>query len=606
MNFQQFALALIKIEKISSRLEMTAVLAEEIFPYLDENDCQACFNLLQGQLLPAYQSLEFQLSEKMVIRALARLVDQQNLRLPDGGGEVASGQDMFGEEDLSLIEKRIRRIAQKQGDLALAAEEILQLSKNHSNECLEVSLNEVYERLLAIARETGIGSQERKLNLLQNLLWSVDPMSARLIVRVVVGKMRLGFSLKTILDALSWYIVGDKSQSDELELAFQKKADLALLAASYLFAAGEANRAERLANYSVEVGVPVVPALCQRLNTATDIISKMETVIAEPKYDGMRVQIHFDAQGGIKAFTRSLEDISKMFPELKTVRAHLSAEVKDCIFDCEAVGYNVAEPEKLLAFQETITRRRKHDVIEKAAEIPMRFFIFDLLFVNGQSLIDQPLIERKKLLKGTFTENLSAVYAPYLITSDADELHQYHHQALADGLEGIVAKQIDAVYQSGRKGWSWVKIKEEEGTRGKLADTLDLVVMGYYFGRGKRAEFGVGAFLVGLRADEDSERILSLSKIGTGLTDEQFRELKTRADKLAVAQEPANYEVQKELRPDVWLIPEMIVEIAADEITNSSLHTSGVSLRFPRLVRWRDDKDLSGVTTLGELAGIQG
>ena len=509
MNFYQFALALTEIEKISSRLEMTALLAEKIFPYLDEADCQACFNLLQGQLLPAYQSLELQLSEKMVIRGVARLVDQKNLILPDGSGEVTGGGcDMFGEEDLSLIEKRIRKLAQKKGDLALAVEEILAINEkdDEEKEKKEISLNSVYEKLLKIAREAGIGSQDKKLDLLQDLLWQVDSVAARVITRIVVGKMRLGFSLKTIFDAMSWYVVGDKSQSDELEMTFQKKADLALLAVNYLLATDSQDRIEKMANYSVAVGVPIVPALCQRLNTATDIIAKMDTVIAEPKYDGMRVQIHFDAQGKIKAFTRSLEDVSKMFPELEKVRASLAEKVKDCIFDCEAVGYNAAAPGKLLSFQETITRRRKHDIAQKAAAVPMRFFIFDILFLNGKSLIDLPLIERKKFLKESFSDSLSAVQAPYLITNKVDELHEYHQKALNEGLEGVVVKQIDSIYQSGRKGWSWVKIKEEEGTRGKLADTLDLVVMGYYFGKGKRADFGVGAFLVGMRGVRYSAR----------------------------------------------------------------------------------------------------
>jgi DNA ligase-1 len=266
----------------------------------------------------------------------------------------------------------------------------------------------------------------------------------------------------------------------------------------------------------------------------------------------------------------------------------------------------------MVAFQETITRKRLHGVAGKAAELPVRFFVFDVLFLNGQELVERPLLERKgilnELLGGGTAYSLSQnnstfVITPYIQTASADEIHAFHTAQLAAGLEGAVMKQVSAPYQPGRKGWSWVKIKEEEGTRGKLADTMDLIVMGYYSGRGKRLELGLGAFLVGLR-DPNSDQIRSISKIGTGLTDDQFREMKRRCQPLEVATKPALYDVNRVLAPDVWVEPAMVVEIAADEITSSTLHTSGVSLRFPRLIKWRDDKNIDEATTLAELRDL--
>ncbi|NCA95234.1 MAG: DNA ligase, partial [Epsilonproteobacteria bacterium] len=197
----------------------------------------------------------------------------------------------------------------------------------------------------------------------------------------------------------------------------------------------------------------------------------------------------------------------------------------------------------------------------------MKFFIFDILYLEGKDLINVPLSERKQILAKVLPETNWSILAPYLITDQAEELHRYHQQKLAEGLEGAVIKQIDSIYQSGRKGWTWVKIKEEEGSRGKLNDTLDLVVMGYYFGKGKRHGFGVGAFLAGVPDNEGN--FLTISKVGTGLSDEQFKELKQKSAPLEVKQAPVSYKVEKIIAPDVWLAPELVAEIAADEMTKS-------------------------------------
>ena len=500
--------------------------------------------------------------------------------------------------------KYVRKI----GDVGLGAEELMR-GRKVGTASEELSCDEVYERLMEIALESGEGSQERKLSLLQDLLKRLDPVSDRYVVRIVMGKMRLGFSLMTILDAMSWTKTSGKSESKLLEETFQKKADIAKLAAEYLFEDEGAARREKMKEYKVEVGVPVVAALCQRLNSAADIIEKMERVYAEPKYDGMRVQIHFAAKENgdflIKAFTRNMEDVSAMYPELHELGKMIHGKGRSFILDSEAVGFN-PETGKMLIFQETITRKRKHDVEAKAESVPVCFHIFDILSLDGEDLLEVPCSERKKVLKKLMKEiegHRSFELAPDRIFEEAEGLRLYHEELLAAGLEGAVVKQIDSAYQSGRKGWAWVKIKEEEGRRGKLNDTLDLVVMGYYVGKGKRTGFGVGAFLAGV--GDDKGGVLSLSKIGTGLTDDQFREMKRRAKEFEVSEEPKEYEAKREMRPDVWLAPGMVVEIAADELTNSSLHTSGKSLRFPRLIKWRDDKDWEEATSLSELAEIR-
>jgi DNA ligase-1 len=288
-----------------------------------------------------------------------------------------------------------------------------------------------------------------------------------------------------------------------------------------------------------------------------------------------------------------------MFPELQDAHSRLRAN--RVILDAEVIGYD-KKTGKLLPFQETITRRRKHDVGEKAADVPVRFYIFDILLKDDQSLIDEKLQTRKDVLKNLFKDNEVLLQTPYQITDDPEKLRSQHHQFLAENLEGAVAKKIDSGYISGRKGWAWVKIKEEEGTLGKLSDTLDLIIMGYNVGKGKRAQFGLGTVLAG--ALDEEQNVVTIAKIGTGMTESQLQQIKQLCDDLVVKDQPTNYQVHKDLRPDFWVKPELVIEVAADELTNSPKHTAGQALRFPRLVKIRSDKSWDQATTLQELTGI--
>jgi DNA ligase-1 len=418
--------------------------------------------------------------------------------------------------------------------------------------------------------------------------------------------MRLGFSTMTMLDALSWAKVGDKNQSSLLEEAYQKKADFGLLAQLYLFE--EDLTAKELGEkYQMELGIPIMPALCQRLNSGEEIIDKMGEVIAEPKYDGLRIQIHVNKNGFTdgslyKAYTRNLEEVSAMFPELGQFVDECQAET--AIFDSEAIAHDPKNG-KFLPFQETISRKRKYQIDTKAKETPICFYVFDLLFFAGRALIDESLIDRKKILDKAVKNSDVVKKTIYQLIDDPQILSKFHEQQLKAGLEGAVMKKPDSAYVAGRKGWRWVKIKEQEGQRGKLNDTVDCIMLGYYRGKGKRQSFGIGALLVGV-LDQNSGQIKTLSKIGTGLTDKQFKEIKELADQHVSLENEANskYDFRKELKADVWIEPNVVLEIAADEITKSPSHTAGVALRFPRLVKIRQDKDWQQATTLQELKEI--
>lgn len=593
MTFAAFAQHLKRIEAVSARLAITAQLAL-LFKELKPSEVPFAVYLSLGRLVPEYIPLEFQLSAKMITRVLVKHL----ARHPELFGDGLPVANLFGESDETKYEQIVTKLYKQLGDIGETAEQLFAKSYQAKT---EPTVSEVYQSLRSIAEAGGAGSQERKVLGLLELFEKLDPTSIRFVARMVVGKLRLGFSTMTVLDGLSWTRHGDKSDTAKLEELFQRKADLGLLAKTYLEHA-DFQAVERA--YQIELGVPVVPALCQRLNTAVEIIDKMDQVIVEPKYDGLRIQIHIgiDKQGKkwVRSFTRNLEETSHMFPELLANLKDLSCQT--CILDGEVVGVD-KKTGKILAFQETSTRRRKHGVESKAAELPVKFFLFDVLAKDGKILIDTPLFERKKILADLIKQDKVFIPAPFIVTTDPEELHEFHHAQLKKGLEGAVIKQHDSVYKSGRKGWRWVKIKEEEGVRGKLSDTLDCIVMGYYAGRGKRTAFGLGAFLVGLLGKD--EQIVTVAKIGTGLTDEQFRELKKRIDSHEVKTQPPNYLVPKNLFPDGWVEPSLVVEIAADELTRSPIHSAGKALRFPRLIKFRDDKNWQDATTVKEMETIR-
>lgn len=611
MRFSDFSKKLELIESISARLEMTQQLAD-LYRQLAPEELRQASYLLQGSLVPSYKSLEFQLSVKMVLRSLSRLEDR--LKDKETDDDDSAQTDLFGNENTSDSTDDLTREYKKFGDIGLLAEALrARLGQEQENGLM---ILQVFEALREIALASGQGSQEKKVVLVVNLLEKLDPISCKFVCRIIVGKMRLGFSTMTLLDALSWSRVGNKSHRQILEDAYQKRADVGELAEFYLSLEFEPGTTpeevkKKFADYRIEVGVPVVPALCQRLNSALEIIEKMGAVFAEPKYDGLRVQIHHkvdeSGQSQISCYTRNLEEVTHQFPELE--RLPETVGQKNFIIDAEAIGYD-PETGALLPFQQTITRKRKHQIDEVASNVPIRFYVFDVLKMDKEELINKPLRERKALLSSLIKENESFLVTTYIETSDPKQLRDYHHSLLAEGLEGAVIKQVDERYQSGRKGWSWVKIKESEGSSGMLSDTIDAVVMGYYFGRGKRADFGMGAFLAGIIDDSESgelssPRILTIAKIGTGLTDDQIKNIKKMADDLKILEKPNQYHVEKSLTPDIWIEPEIVVEIAADEITKSPVHTAGVALRFPRLIRLRTDKKWEDATSLGEVEGIK-
>jgi len=574
MTFKKLALYLEKLEATSSRLKITAILSTILKEATAEEVDKLCY-LILGYLAPPYQGIEFSLAEKMMVRAVSRAFKRE--------------------------EKEMMKLYKERGDLGLVTEEISRSCPDFFKKSF-LSVSQVYERLLEIAQEGGEGSQERKISKMAALIAAVDPLSGRFLVRIPLGRLRLGFSEITLLDALSWMISGDKRHRSQIEEAYNVRADIGFIARVI-----KEKGLSALKKVTLSLGTPIMPALCQRLPTPEEMIKKMcsgsdDMVAVEPKYDGSRLEVHFRRRPALAAmFTRNLENVAPMFPDI--ARA-LPQEVKatSIVFDGEVVGYD-PQTGRLLSFQKTIKRKRKHGVKETLLTIPLRYYCFDVLYYNGQALINRPFSFRRQILEKVLSpKNKTVLLSPQMVTRDPEEIRKYHDEQIKKGLEGVVVKKWQAYYDVGKRGFTWVKFKEEGG-RGRLSDSVDGVVMGYYRGRGRRASLGIGAFLLGIRGK--GGEFLTVSKIGTGLTDEQWRQMKRYIDDKKISRKPAAYRVNKNLFPDVWCSPSIVVEIEADNITRSPVHTAGLALRFPRLIRFRHDKSAEEATTIEELKKLK-
>lgn len=562
MTFQSFAVYIQKLERTPSRNTMTEILSELFTKAQDEEIGKICY-LLQGRVAPLYEAIEFGIADKLMIRAIAKAYD--------------------------VTESHVTTLFKKYGDLGTAAEEVA----SATNQTARYSIHDVFGKLKAIAMMSGEGSQDQKIQALSSLFTQSDALSVRYLVRIPLDKLRLGFSDMTMIDALSWMIAGDKSKKDTIEKAYEVRPDLGYIATQI-----KLHGMSGVSHVKPVVGAPILAALCQRLPNAEEMIKKMGEVDVEPKYDGVRTQIHFkeiNKKNTVSSFSRNLENTTAMYPELELMYKQIQAH--SVILDSEAVGFD-EKTHRVIPFQETMTRKRKHNITSATQTVPLRFFVFDILEKDGEDLMHTPLSKRREILEHTITSGPILSVSPHIVTKSIETLREYHAEQIASGLEGVVVKKWEAVYEPGRRGYTWVKFKEENKV-GKLADTVDAVVMGYYKGEGKRTNFGIGAFLVGVK---HGESFVTVTKIGTGVTDELWKEMKVLFGTHAVTEAPKEYKnVDKAFIPDVWITPHIVVEIAADDITKSPTHGAQYALRFPRLVRIRTDKTAHQVTTVGEL-----
>jgi len=563
MKFSELAAYLDQLEATSSRNELVRILSEA-YRACSVQEIEPITYLIQGRLAPFFEPVEIGLGERLLISAMAMAYVKPK--------------------------EEVTKSYRQTGDLGLTA-----LSLAPKTRADTPTVVEVHRRLWEIAGTSGEGSLKAKLDIFAALLGELDAASAKHLVRITIGKMRLGIGDPTVLEALSFAKQGDRSLRPVLEATYNRTSDLGLIART-LWAVG----VEGMDALKVTVGKPLRCQLAERLPNPEAVIKKLGLVGVQPKYDGFRVQIHKNA-GEVSIFSRNLETMTPMFPELVTATNDLA--VNSVILDGEAIAYN-PELEEYVPFQETTARRRKEGIDEFAARVPLRAFVFDVMFRDGSDLTPLPYEQRFAIVDDVLKGSDTLQAAPLTKTDSVEVLTRELLDNISRGLEGVVAKRLDSPYQAGARNFNWVKLKRN--TSGELTDTIDVVLIGYYGGKGKRAEFGAGALLAGVY-DSDKDEFVTISKLGTGLSDEGWRDLHKQVNRLEVTEKPAR--VNSLLVPDVWLQPEVVVEVLADEITPSPRHTAGkvddqpgFALRFPRIVSFRSaDKKPEDATTVREI-----
>ncbi len=556
-----------QLEKTRSRLEMVRILAD-LFDELKAGEIQPAVYLLQGRLGPSYDAPDFGISEKLTTRVVVQFFGKR----PD----------------------EIEGLYRKLGDHGLVAEQLLARGTRLQP---RLTIQQVYDELLALARATGAGSVEKKVGALVGLLRRASPLEAKYLLRIPVGRMRLGVGDATTLDGLSH---AKKVPRPLIERAYNLCSDLGLVART-LYEGGE----PALKRFRVQVGRPIKMQFAERVKNFDELVRRLGTCAAEPKYDGFRCQVHKDATR-VRIFSRNQEDTTEMLPDI--VRATIAQiGAARAIFEGEALAYD-PETDECQPFQVTVQRKRVYDIDKMQETLPLRLNAFDLLYADGDDLTPRPYRERRKALEKLIKRGTGLAVAPALISGDRRELEQLFEAQLGAGLEGIVAKRLDSAYEAGKRNFNWIKFKR--AYHGELKDTLDLTIVGYFAGRGARAALGIGAVL-GAVYDKKNDRFRTIAKVASGLSEADWIALRKRLEKRRIKARPAR--VDSRLEPPYWVEPTLVVEVFADEITRSPVHTAGLgrdpadpaaglALRFPRIVRGvRPDRAAEDATNEDEV-----
>lgn len=571
LSFSTVASAFSEIEDRSGRLEMTGVLSE-LFKQTGKSEISKLIYLTQGILTPPYEGIDLGLGEKFAIAAIA---------------------SSFGYSK-SDVEKKYKEL----GDLGLVAEKLAEKRKQQSLNSRDMDLAYVFDSFVKIAKMSGTGSQESKIKALTELLNNSNPLEARFIIRFVTGRLRLGVGDPTILDALSFAVSGDKSMREKLDRAYNICSDLGYVAKLFL------EDQKSIESFHVQPFKPLMPALAERLSNPKEIIEKLGKCAVEMKFDGFRLQCH--KQGSkVELYSRKLEKMTAMFPEVVEAIRKLGPD--EIIFEGEALAYNQKE-KKYYSFQQTMHRRRKHGISNAAKELPLNIFVFDLLYIDGEDYTEILYEKRRKKLDGIFPAGILKS-SDFEIVDSAKKLDSIFQNSIKEGLEGIMAKDLNAPYTAGKRKFAWIKLKKSYG---KAVDTVDGAIVGYYLGKGARAEFEFGGLLVAVY-NEDNRRLETVAKIGSGFSEQEMGELKEMLEEIKTGSPPPNLDWNEMQRPDFWVEPKYVVEVAFDDITLSPTHTCGAgnggkgyALRFPRMVKLRDDKGIEGITTTREVIEMYG
>ena len=576
MLFRELVDTYEKLDKTSSRLEMTDILSQ-FFKVADRGSLRKAVYLTQGQLYPDFNPQKLGMADKLLFRTLA----------------FATGRK----------EAAIQEMMIKEGDPGQVAFQLFQGRKQTTLFSEPLTLDRVYAALEKIATSEGGGSQDTKMKLLADILGDSSPEEAKYISRIVSGKMRLGVATMTIIDALAT-AYATKDERDVVENGFNVSSDLGLVA-EIIQEKGIAGVREM----KVKVGNPIRAMLAERLPSPKEILEKMGgTAAFEYKYDGVRVQAHID-HGKITLYSRRLEVLTGQFPDVvKALGASFKASTAIVEGECVPVDINTGE---FLPFQEVSHRRgRKHGLEEAIEEYPVRMCLFDCLYLEGEDITQEPLLKRRAALQSAVQPSESVKLSEMKVLSDEASVEKFFQEALKDGCEGLMAKSIatESVYRAGSRGFLWIKYKKEY--RSEMTDTVDLVVVGGFAGRGKRKGFYGALLMATYNSNEDTFE--TVSKLGSGFDDAALASMLTLLEKYKLPDK--HHLVRSNMQADFWFEPGMVLEVLGAEITLSPIHTcaygmirkdAGLAIRFPRFTgKVRDDKGPREATTSDELENM--
>jgi len=551
MEFSIIAEIFERMEGTTKRIELTNLLVE-LLKITPKKIIPNAVYLLQGIIRPNFEGVELGVAEKLAIRAISK----------------SSG--------LSI--KKIEDDYKKCGDLGLTASNILKLKTQTTFTAEKITLERVYETLFRIAKLGGKGSQDLKMKYISSLLNDATPLEAKFVLKILLGTLRLRIAENTIMDALAIAFTGKKENKEQIENAYNVSSDLGKV--SLLIAT---DGIDEIKKFKISLFSPIRPMLADRVKSEKEAIKKMpERFAAEYKLDGERVQIHKQANE-VVLFSRRLENITQYYPDIvENVKKSLS--VNEGVFEAEIVPVNENTGE-FLPFQELMHRRRKYKLEKAISQYPITVNFFDVLYYDKKDCLNLEYSERRKILETLVKQDDFSKLVPMLLVKNENEIEDFLENSINSGCEGLMLKTLDAPYRAGARGSNWLKLKREY--RNELGDSLDLIVIGGYFGRGRRTGL-YGTLLLGTY-NPDKDNFPSVCKVGTGFTDESLDQIyQILSNKISLKK---NSRVVSEMEADVWFEPELVLEIVASEITLSPIHKtglnlirkgSGFALRFPK------------------------
>ena len=574
MKFSIISDALQKMEETSKRLELTDILVKLIKEIPDDVISKTIY-LIQGKLRPNFEGVELGIAEKLVMRAMSK----------------SSGIPL----------KNIEQDYNKGGDLGQTAENILREKIQTTFTSETITLEKVYETLFKIAKLEGKGSQEMKMRYVSSMLNDATPQEAKFILKILLGTLRLGIAENTVMDALAIAFTGKKENREVIENAYNVSSDLGKVA-EVLSVEG----IEQIKKFQIKLFSPIRPMLADRIKSEEDTVKKFqEEFAAEFKLDGERAQIH-KQKDRIMIFSRSLENITSYYPDIvEKISERIVAE--NVILEAEVVAMN-SNSGDFLPFQELMHRRRKYEIDEAVAKYPITVNFFDILFSDEKNCMDMKYLERRKLLEKIIKQDNFARLIPMSIIESEEQILEVLENSINSGCEGLMLKHLDSTYRAGIRGSNWLKLKREY--QNELGDSLDLVVVGAFFGKGRRTG-KYGTLLLATYNDEE-DTFPSICKVGTGFTDESLDQLyQILSPKVTLKKNPR---IVSEMEADVWFEPELVIEIVASEITQSPIHktaldkikeNAGLALRFPKFTgKIRTEKNSEDASTDEEVIAL--